>query len=822
MDRRRIPLRVRPLPPMPGQGMPAVRLHSVLTVAIALAFLVSGLAVAVGTFHVMAEAEQRLEAQAMEGHAAVWRQTLAADFQRMLAEVTGITRDAPLIDALVTGQDVAPLAQPKFNRLRATGVATRIVVMDREGRRVFDSGTSHPDDPMTIGLASLQDGRFHQGIHHERGSTYYASLAVPLFRGGKPVGSVVLLRDLATEALVSLAAALDAGVAIVDAAGVHAMTAPGLAGDLPARPIEQRVAAQRIGSRDVHRLVVSLPLVPFARDTATANVVVFQDISGSVAAQRFINSVTLGAALLVLVLTLTLLHYGLRGVLRPLGKAVQTLNDVGQGRFDSDIRPDSFIREIAALQHSAQTMVGRLRRMIEVEENARLAFRDSLTHLANRRLLMERLAHAVESSRDSQANAALILIDLDHFKTLNDTRGHSSGDQLLIVIGRRIEAAVRSGDTVARFGGDEFVVLLEHLCPDVQRAKAEARRVAETLIRRIREPVPLGTFEHVVSGSVGITLFPQAGGSPEELLKQVDFAMYQAKQQGRDGIRFYDPELQGELRRQADLEQALRRALQCNALRIDLQPQVDASGRIHAAEALLRWPRPDGTQADPSEFVRVAELSGQMAPLGRVALLEACRALRRWAEVPELRHLSIAVNCSASQITQPLFLPVLDSILAETGAPPERLHIELTESVMADFGDTLMANLKGLRERGCRLAIDDFGTGYSSLTYLKQLPLDYLKIDRSFVVDVERSAGDASIAQMVIAIARLMGLGVIAEGVETPAQRAFLVRHGCPLFQGYLFHAPMSIEDFERSVIEQGAAWEDASMVPLAAERWPQ
>ncbi len=786
---------------MVGFGTARFRLQSVLILAIALAFLLSTLAIGMGTFYAMAEAEQRMEAQATEGHSAVWRQTLAAEFQRLRGEVTGITRDALLVDALASGTDVDPFAAPKYNRLGATGVIDRLIVLDHDGRNVFDSDPLAGEVTLPIGQASLETGRFQQGVHHFPGGTHYAALAVPLYRGGNPVGAVILLKDLASDAIMSLSLATGAKVALLDSAGVRAASAPDVR-DYPIGGVNRQVGAHRLSVGGGHRLVVHLPVKPFGIENPTANVVVVQNITDSVAAQRFINTSMLAAALLLLTLIVGALYLGLRGVLQPLRKAVKTLDDVGQGRFDSDIRPDSPILEIATLQQSAQGMVGRLRRMLEVEENARLAFRDSLTQLPNRRLLMERLGHVVDTIKGSNTNAALILIDLDHFKTINDTRGHSIGDRLLIVIGERLNSTIRPCDTVARLGGDEFVVLLERLNPDPDQARADARKVADKLLRGIGKPVPLGEIEHVVSASIGITIFPQAEDSAEELLKQVDFAMYQAKHQGRDGIRFYDPELQSQLQRQADLERHLRRALHGNMLELHLQPQVDAAGRIHGAEALMRWPHPDGTYTEPSEFIRVAELTGQVVTLGQFAMLQACRTLKNWSDRPEFMNLCIAVNCSAEHISQPSFLEKLDAILAETGAPAERLHIELTESVMVDYSAALMNNLAGLRARGIGLAMDDFGTGYSSLSYLKQLPLDWLKIDRSFVADIEQSRDDASIVQTIIAIASLMGLGVIAEGVETETQRAFLVRHGCQRFQGYLFHDPMPVDTFENVVLQ--------------------
>ncbi|AKJ95702.1 hypothetical protein TVD_10180 [Thioalkalivibrio versutus] len=757
---------------------------------------------AMGTHLAVNQAEQRLDRLGVEGQSAAWRQTLANEWQRMRAEATAVTRNEALIGAMRADAGISTYADPLYNRLRAGGIADRIVVLDAQGTVRYDSdGTRGERVPLAD--AALADGRFHEGLHHVPGERIYAGLAIPVYRGGNPIGSVVQLRDLSTSALESMAEAIGGRAALLDSRGPLALTAPfSMSLSLSGR-LQEQAAAGRVELDGRHSQVVYLPLTPYAAERPTANVVLSRDLTESVATQNLINALTYAAAFLVLVLIAGGLYLWLGRTLRPMQQAMKTLDRIGHGEFHTDLRVDSRVTEIARLQQVTQTMAQRLGRILEVEEeNARLAFRDALTDLPNRRLLLEHLEHAIHTVNRTRRHAALLLIDLDNFKTLNDTCGHSAGDRLLQALAQRFTARLRDQDIVARLGGDEFVALLEELSPDRSQAGVDAQRIAGELLKAMREPVRIDDIEHVMSGSIGITLFPRGYDTPEELLKQADFAMYQAKHQGRNAVRFYDPAMQRTLLREAELERNLRQALGREELVIHLQPQVDPEGRILGAEALMRWPQLDGTWISPGEFIPVAEHTGQILEIGRLALLQACQTLRAWQGRPGLEDLPISVNLSPHHLRQARLMDEVTGILEETGAAAQRLHIEVTESVMADASPQLIANLEALRARGVALALDDFGTGYSSLGYLKRLPLDVLKIDRSFVQDIEHDADDANIVATIAAIAHNMGLSLIAEGVENEAQRDFLVRHGCQRFQGYLYHHAMPVADFEALVAD--------------------
>ncbi|WP_196799932.1 MULTISPECIES: bifunctional diguanylate cyclase/phosphodiesterase [unclassified Thioalkalivibrio] len=762
--------------------------------------LVLAATLATGTHLAVGQAEQRLDRLGVEGQSAAWRQTLANEWQRMRAEATAVTRNEALIGALRDDAGIRTYADPLYNRLRAGGIADRIVVVDAQGDVRYDSADNH-GERVPLARAALEDGRFHEGLHHVPGERVYAGLAIPVYRGGNPIGAVVQLRDLSTSALESMAEASGGRAALLDERGPLALTAPFLMSLAPGERLHQQAAASRVDADGRHSQLVYLPLVPFDGEEATATVVLARDLTESVATQNLINATTYVAAFGMLVLIAGGLYLWLGRTLRPMRRAMDTLDRIGHGDFQTDLQADSRVAEIARLQEVTRTMAGRLGHIVEIEEeNARLAFRDALTDLPNRRLLLEHLEHAIHTVNRTRRHAALLLIDLDNFKTLNDTCGHSAGDRLLQALAQRFTARLRDQDIVARLGGDEFVALLEELSPDRSQAGADAQRIAGELLKAMREPVRIDDIEHVMSGSIGITLFPRGFDTPEELLKQADFAMYQAKQQGRNGVRFYDPAMQRTLLREAELERKLRRALQGEELVIHLQPQVDPEGRILGAEALMRWPQPDGSWISPGEFIPVAEHTGQILEVGRLALQQACHTLRAWQGRPVLDTLPISVNLSPHHLRQPRLMEEVTTILDETGAAAQRLHIEVTESVMADASQPLIANLEALRARGVALALDDFGTGYSSLGYLKRLPLDVLKIDRSFVQDIEHDADDANIVATIAAIAHNMGLSLIAEGVENEAQRDFLVRHGCHRFQGYLYHHAMPVADFEALV----------------------
>lgn len=430
------------------------------------------------------------------------------------------------------------------------------------------------------------------------------------------------------------------------------------------------------------------------------------------------------------------------------------------------------------------------------EQIRRLAYFDALTGLPNRQQLYERVQQGIAASGRSQSHGALLFIDLDNFKTLNDTRGHDIGDRLLVEIGRRLQSVVRGEDVVGRLGGDEFVVLMTNLDEQVERAVGQAETVAEKVLHAIMQPFTFGGVEHFGSASIGITLFQGRGESVEDLFKHADAAMYQAKQAGRSAIRFFDPAMQVALETRMALEADMRAALALEQFSLYFQPQVDDAGEIHAAEVLLRWRHPERGMVAPNEFIPLAEECGLIVPIGLWVLKTACACLALLDAHPGTRGLSLSVNVSARQFRQENFVAQVREVLQQSGAPASRLKLELTESVVLHDVEDAVTKMQALRELGVTFAMDDFGTGQSSLSYLKKLPLDQLKIDQSFVHDIAIDQDDAMIVQTIIAMARNLGLEVIAEGVETQAQVDFLRERGCFHFQGYLFGRPLPMDAF--------------------------
>jgi diguanylate cyclase (GGDEF)-like protein/PAS domain S-box-containing protein len=439
-------------------------------------------------------------------------------------------------------------------------------------------------------------------------------------------------------------------------------------------------------------------------------------------------------------------------------------------------------------------------------EIERLEFYDPTTGLPNRLLLLDRLQHALQVAGHSGAAGALLFIDLDNFKAINDTLGHAIGDQLLQHVAARLRASVYAIDTVARFGGDEFVILLENLSKQRQEAATQARRICEKILHTFSEPIMLDNFARHTTASIGVTLFDKAHCGASELLKQADLAMYEVKATGRNGARFFDPEMENVVTARAALEADLRAALQHGEFVLHYQPQMDRDGKVTGAEALIRWQSGRRGLVSPSAFIPIAEETGLILPIGRWVLERACEQLARWALQPALAGLSISVNVSARQLRQPGFVDEVCAVLAQYGTVAQRLKLEITESLLVDDKDTTIATMHRLKERGVGFSLDDFGTGYSSLSYLKRLPLDQMKIDQSFVSDVLRGASDAAIAETVLALGRCLRLNVIAEGVETAEQQDFLLEHGCDAFQGFLFSRPVPVERFEQFAGERGVA----------------
>jgi len=435
------------------------------------------------------------------------------------------------------------------------------------------------------------------------------------------------------------------------------------------------------------------------------------------------------------------------------------------------------------------------------DEIRHLAFYDALTQLPNRRLMLDRLRQALAASARHGRHGALMLFDLDDFKTLNDTLGHDVGDQFLVEVAARMESCIRECDTVARLGGDEFVVILEELDSGFVAAM-QAESVAVKIQAALREPFLLdltvaggesNTRHYHCTSSIGITLFRGSDADVDELLKRADTAMYQAKAAGRNTLRFFDPQMQAAVSARATLDSDLRTAIAEGQFLLHYQPQVDGGGRLTGVEALVRWQHPQRGLLHPEDFIAQAEASRLIVPLGRWVLEAACRQLAAWQAEPGRGHLAIAVNVSSRQFHQADFVDHVLATLAASGADPRRLTLELTESLLLRDVDEVVARMQMLRDEGLSFSLDDFGTGYSSLACLKRLPLSQLKIDRSFVHQLERNPDDAAIARTVIALGQTLGLAVIAEGVETAGQRDYLMAHGCHAFQGLLYGAPCVI-----------------------------
>lgn len=436
-------------------------------------------------------------------------------------------------------------------------------------------------------------------------------------------------------------------------------------------------------------------------------------------------------------------------------------------------------------------------RMAAAEEIKNLAFYDPLTRLANRRLLIDRLNHAIATCSRTGNNGALLFLDLDHFKVLNDTQGHELGDLLLQQVGKRLLTCVREGDTVARIGGDEFVVMLEELSEQPLIAGTQAELIGNKILEALALPFVLDKYEYRNTTSIGATLFDNHFQTAEELLRQADIAMYHSKKSGRNSLHFFDPYMQVNINARAMLERSLRHALDKNQFRLYYQPQVNEDGHIHGAESLVRWVHPEYGMKYPASFIPLAEENGIISPLGQWILETACAQLLAWQQVKTCRKLTLAVNVSAKQFHQLSFIEQIKKLIQHYSIDPALLKLELTESILVEDIDWVIATMNDLNEIGIQFSLDDFGTGYSSLQYLKRLPLNQLKIDQSFIQDIATESGDEAIVSTIIVMASNLGINVIAEGVETEQQRQCLVEKGCKNFQGYLFGKPTSIDQFE-------------------------
>lgn len=439
-------------------------------------------------------------------------------------------------------------------------------------------------------------------------------------------------------------------------------------------------------------------------------------------------------------------------------------------------------------------------RKLAEQQVENLAFYDPLTSLPNRRLLLDRLEQALALSTRSGQHGALLFIDLDHFKNLNDTKGHEAGDQLLVQQARRLNLCIREGDTVARLGGDEFIIILGELSSHAEAAAEEASEITHRILHALSRPVAL-TYRTMTdyenTCSIGLALFKGHEVSVDELLRRADMAMYQAKADGRNMFRFYDPQMQKLLAERLAMEEDLKSALAQQQFEIYLQPQVTSDKKLVGAEVLLRWHHPEQGMISPLQFIPVAERTGLIVEIGSWVLEQACLVQKRWAGRAETADVVLAVNVSARQFRQNDFVDRVEEILEKTGASGARIKLELTESLALENVEDTIEKMNRLRNLGVSISLDDFGTGQSSLSYLKRLPLNQLKIDQSFIRDIATDPNDAVLVQTIIGMAQNLNLDIIAEGVETADQLHFLVTHGCLVYQGFLFSSPVPVTDFE-------------------------
>ena len=436
-------------------------------------------------------------------------------------------------------------------------------------------------------------------------------------------------------------------------------------------------------------------------------------------------------------------------------------------------------------------------KQIEDEIN-KLAFYDPLTHLPNRRLFLDRFKQSAASMAHSGKGAALLFIDLDKFKALNDSLGHAMGDQLLQQVAQRLTACVRESDTVSRLSGDEFVIILQNLGDEAVINATQTELIGQKILASLSQTYQLSSHSYNIYPSIGAILFDGTNRAADELLKQADMAMYQAKKAGGKALYFFDPAMQKTIMDRVHLEAELRLAIaEKEQFQLYYQAQVDSFNRVIGAEALIRWFSPERGIVSPIEFIPIAEESGLILPLGHWILSTACQQLVAWAQQPETAHLTLAVNISARQIRMPSFVDEVLALIDCTGVNPSKLKLEITESILLENLEDIIEKMTRLQAKGLSFSIDDFGTGYSSLQYLKRLPLSQLKIDRSFVRDLAHDSNDRAIVRTIIAMAKSLNLDVIAEGVETEEQLRRLKNKGCSKFQGYLYGKPVPIKGFD-------------------------
>ncbi|OUR66454.1 GGDEF-domain containing protein [Cycloclasticus sp. 46_83_sub15_T18] len=501
---------------------------------------------------------------------------------------------------------------------------------------------------------------------------------------------------------------------------------------------------------------------------------------------------------LALLLVGCLSLYLQRIVVSPLQRLISTVSTL---ETEQNYRTDMEVStkdqsEFASLSRSFNALLSRVQQSLDTADEAQayaqeLANYDELTGLANRRLLIDHMRYTLELASREQRHGALLFIDLDNFKTLNDSRGHAAGDELLKQVAVSLKKVFRKEDTVARLGGDEFVILSGRLEDSEEAAANQVHSLMLKLRHVLAKSFLVQGEVYQLTASVGVTTFPSLANTPEELMMQADTAMYRAKEAGRDGYRFYQPEMQAAAEARLQMERELRRAISADEFELFYQPQVDEFGRILGAEALLRWFKPEGGGVSPAEFIPVAELTGLILPIGDWVLRHAFVQLKQWLEDGIDGSFRLSINISPLQFQQDSFVANVRALLNETGVPAKSITLEVTEGIAISDVQTTIDKMRVLTGIGFKVSMDDFGTGYSSLTYLTKLPLNELKIDQSFVRDLHVDQSDAELAATIIAMAQNLNLDVVAEGVETEAQLRFLCQHGCTIFQGYYFHKPM-------------------------------
>lgn len=486
-------------------------------------------------------------------------------------------------------------------------------------------------------------------------------------------------------------------------------------------------------------------------------------------------------------------------VVNPLKQVIAIFQKLSNGQYDAPITIEGK-DEISKVMRSLKEMQTKLG--MDEEAIHQLAFYDPLTSLPNRRLLCDRLKQALSVSERNQLYGAVLMINLDNFKSVNDSRGHEVGDRLLADVALRIQSCIRHADTVARLGGDEFIVMLVDLSPDEAQAGLLAESVGKKILAAINQPYMLAKQLQHSSACMGLCLFFSQNASHDDLLKHADSAMFQAKRSGRNALFFYDPQIQASLETRITLESELCHALPNQQFQLYYQIQRDNLQGVLGAEVLLRWEHPQYGMIFPDQFIPIAEESGLIVPIGEWVLRTACEQLKVWERNPRTADFLLAVNVSARQFRQSDFVPMVCQILAQTGINPDKLKLELTESLVLHNVVDTVAKMKALNQQGVHFSMDDFGTGYSSLSQLTLLPIQQLKIDKSFVSHIDTNHNDAVVVQTIIGMANNLGLRVIAEGVETQEQRACLERFGCTSYQGYLYGRPMPLPQFEALTIQ--------------------